>query len=149
MYRTLSLTGAPKIESLRGAVRYLRSENSYLKSQDLLKQLNTLPSYTPLPPAFPPSFAEDDASVSIPDTAFDRARRFASESKALFKEAAALSSRPKVVDLTKAKRSGSGTGPAAWQSRARLPQEQFDRRKEEVERLRKKIEGLRELRTAL
>ncbi|KDN40672.1 hypothetical protein RSAG8_08001, partial [Rhizoctonia solani AG-8 WAC10335] len=31
------------IESLRGAVRFLRHENSYLKSQDLLRELNALP----------------------------------------------------------------------------------------------------------
>ncbi|CAE6490107.1 unnamed protein product [Rhizoctonia solani] len=31
------------IESLRGAVRFLRHENSYLKSQDLLRELNSLP----------------------------------------------------------------------------------------------------------
>ncbi|CAE6488914.1 unnamed protein product [Rhizoctonia solani] len=32
-----------QIESLRGAVRFLRHENSYLKSQDLLRDLNALP----------------------------------------------------------------------------------------------------------
>ncbi|KAJ1310514.1 hypothetical protein OPQ81_007245 [Rhizoctonia solani] len=32
-----------QIESLRGAVRFLRHENSYLKSQDLLRELNSLP----------------------------------------------------------------------------------------------------------
>ncbi|KAH7340157.1 dynein associated protein-domain-containing protein [Rhizoctonia solani] len=32
-----------QIESLRGAVRFLRHENSHLKSQDLLRELNALP----------------------------------------------------------------------------------------------------------
>ncbi|KAL8277717.1 hypothetical protein RQP46_009839 [Phenoliferia psychrophenolica] len=35
-----------QIDSLRGAVRFLRSENSYLKSQDLLSELDQLPLYT-------------------------------------------------------------------------------------------------------
>ncbi|CAE6420329.1 unnamed protein product [Rhizoctonia solani] len=35
--------GDLEIESLRGAVRFLRHENSYLKSQDLLRELNALP----------------------------------------------------------------------------------------------------------
>ncbi|KAG8700816.1 hypothetical protein FRC11_012636, partial [Ceratobasidium sp. 423] len=35
--------GDLEIESLRGAVRFLRHENSYLKGQDLLRELNALP----------------------------------------------------------------------------------------------------------
>ncbi|KAG8695388.1 hypothetical protein FRC09_009176 [Ceratobasidium sp. 395] len=44
-----------QIESLRGAVRFLRHENSYLKSQDLLRELHALPALSsrssqPTPP---------------------------------------------------------------------------------------------------
>lgn len=35
-----------QIESLRGAVRFLRSENSTLKAKDFLLELEELPSYT-------------------------------------------------------------------------------------------------------
>lgn len=144
----LLTAAARQIESLRGAVRYLRSENAYLKSRDLFKQLNTLPSYTVDPPRFPPSLdaASSAQHVSAPDTHEDRARRFGAESKALLKKVAEISSRPKVVDLSLAKRGQTGQG---WQARSRLPLEQFTRRKEEVDRLRKKIESLKELRTAL
>jgi len=39
-----------QIEALRGAVRFLRSENSYLKGQDLLKELYALPKLPDLVP---------------------------------------------------------------------------------------------------
>lgn len=38
-----------QIESLRGAVRFLRTENGYLKGQDLLKEIQSLPSLGPAP----------------------------------------------------------------------------------------------------
>ncbi|CAE6345447.1 unnamed protein product [Rhizoctonia solani] len=49
------LEQASRIESLRGAVRFLRHENSYLKSQDLLRELNSLPSLgnKPIPVSLP------------------------------------------------------------------------------------------------
>ncbi|KAG9118459.1 hypothetical protein FRC07_007022, partial [Ceratobasidium sp. 392] len=40
-----------QIESLRGAVRFLRHENSYLKSQDLLRELHALPALSSRPSA--------------------------------------------------------------------------------------------------
>ncbi|QRW26877.1 Dynein associated protein [Rhizoctonia solani] len=44
-FLTIYVANTPpsQIESLRGAVRFLRHENSYLKSQDLLRELNSLP----------------------------------------------------------------------------------------------------------
>ncbi|KAG0150545.1 hypothetical protein CROQUDRAFT_38151 [Cronartium quercuum f. sp. fusiforme G11] len=171
-----------QIESLRGAARFLRAENSYLKSQGLLKQLNTLPSYSVHPPAFPPVLDDDsDASLSLrkstdePHSPFeiadhrptltraDQLRKMKSESKQLYKEAIAITAHPKVVDLTRVKRRGvsenggeqpgpEGDGQSTirlktgkvWQLKERLPQVQFERRKEEVERLRRKIEAFKE-----
>lgn len=168
-----------QIESLRGATRFLRAENFYLKSQGLLKQLNTLPSYSVLPPAFPPVLEGDsdpsstepksDADSSSPFdsnyrpnmTRAEQLRKMTSESKRLYKEALTISAHPRVVDLTQVKRrnltaanlepSGEDTQSDSrpktgrvWQLKERLPQVQFDRRKEEVERLRKKIEAFKE-----
>ncbi|KAH9816776.1 dynein associated protein-domain-containing protein [Melampsora americana] len=168
-----------QIESLRGATRFLRAENYYLKSQGLLKQLNTLPSYSVLPPSFPPVLGGDSdpgstepKSDTDPSSPFDsnyrpnmsraeQLRKMTSESKRLYKEALTISAHPRVVDLTQVKRrnvtaanlepsseySQSESRPKTgrvWQLKERLPQVQFDRRKEEVERLRKKIEAFKE-----
>lgn len=159
-----------QIESLRGATRFLRSENAYLKSQALFRQLNALPSYSVLPPAFPPVFPGDsndglespdgeqqDATSHSPGelNPSDQLRKFAEESKKLYREALTISANPKVVDLTVVKRhrllpsdsNGSsqhhGKGKV-WQLKERLPEVQYARRKEEVERLRKKIEAFKQ-----
>lgn len=80
------------------------------------------------------------------------------ESKKLYKEALAITAHPKVVDLTQVKRrpplqhGDDGdqknelrlTTGKVWQLKERLPHIQFDRRKEEVEQLRKKIEAFKE-----
>ncbi|MBW0486792.1 hypothetical protein O181_026507 [Austropuccinia psidii MF-1] len=151
-----------QIESLRGATRFLRAENSYLKSQNLFKQLNTLPSYSVLPPPFPPILEGDSDGVSTsgsivsneldqnnhllnqPDEN-DQLRKLAIESTKLYKEALKISATPKVVDLTLVKRrtlqSSEPVGKRkVWQLKERLPQVQHEKRKIEVERLRKKIE---------
>ncbi|KAG8679760.1 hypothetical protein FRC08_016754 [Ceratobasidium sp. 394] len=53
-----------QIESLRGAVRFLRHENSYLKSQDLLRELHALPALSPR--TSPPTPAPLRINVSTP-----------------------------------------------------------------------------------
>jgi len=52
-----------QIESLRGAVRFLRTENGYLKGQDLLKEIQSLPPLGPAPYDTPqtPHVAADGA----------------------------------------------------------------------------------------
>ncbi|KAL5476529.1 hypothetical protein ACEPAI_3386 [Sanghuangporus weigelae] len=59
-----------QIEALRGAVRYLRRENSYLKGQDLLREIQALP---PIPgfssrPSTPPLDPSDSTSESDSDS---------------------------------------------------------------------------------
>ncbi|KAH9443907.1 hypothetical protein Pst134EA_025674 [Puccinia striiformis f. sp. tritici] len=156
-----------QVESLRGATRYLRAENSYLKSQTLLKQLNALPSYSVSPPAFPPvlpgdsegnpsSMDADQTSTEdlrSPSNPIDQLRKFTEESKKLYREALSISANPRVVDLSIVKRptflpnpSGSNVkNPAkVWQFKERLPEVQVAKRKEEIEKLRAKIEAFKQ-----
>ncbi|KNZ45590.1 uncharacterized protein VP01_7g30 [Puccinia sorghi] len=156
-----------QVESLRGATRFLRAENSYLKSQSLLKQLNALPSYSVLPPAFPPVLpgdvddskeglgeldeAGDEDWRQAPQNAREQLRKAAQESRQLYREALALSANPRVVDLSIVKRSSSSsssptqlpTRTKVWQFKDRLPQVQVAKRKEEIENLRRKIEAFK------
>ncbi|OAV92880.1 hypothetical protein PTTG_02031 [Puccinia triticina 1-1 BBBD Race 1] len=167
-----------QVESLRGATRFLRAENSYLKSQSLLKQLNALPSYSVLPPTFPPvlpgdadgnpsspgpgqTTQEDELPTASPANPTDQLRKFAEESKRLYREALAISASPRVVDLSIVKRpvllhpSSSATpgleqpdkrsaATKVWQFKERLPQVQVAKRREEIEKLRAKIEAFKQ-----
>lgn len=151
-----------QVESLRGATRFLRAENSYLKSQSLLKQLNALPSYSVLPPSFPPVLpgdvddsngrlgeldeAGDEGLKEAPKNAREQLRKAAQESRQLYREALALSANPRVVDLSIVKRPSSSSSPTrtkVWQFKDRLPQVQVAKRKEEIETLRRKIEAFK------
>lgn len=62
-----------QIESLRGTVRFLRTENGYLKGQDMLRELRSLPPidvpskfYVPssTPPLVPDTGSDDDVPTS-------------------------------------------------------------------------------------
>jgi len=62
-----------QIETLRGTVRFLRTENGYLKGQDMLRELRSLPPldvpskfYIPssTPPLVPDTGSDDDVPVS-------------------------------------------------------------------------------------
>ncbi|PLW33329.1 hypothetical protein PCANC_25944 [Puccinia coronata f. sp. avenae] len=159
-----------QVESLRGATRFLRAENSYLKSQGLLKQLNALPTYSVLPPAFPPVLPGDsDGSLRSPGadqteedevhaaaSPTDQLRKAAEESRRLYREALAISANPRVVDLSIVKRPSllpaSASDPPqllpgrtkVWQFKERLPEVQVAKRKEEIDKLRKKVEAFKQ-----
>jgi dynactin 1 len=123
--------GIEQIESLRGAVRYLRAQNALLKSDSLLSDLATLPSYT----------QATAAAGGVPGgggSSDDDARSVASESKALLKEAVALSSAPRVVDLSKV-RPGKG-----WVRAESRPERQFAARQGKVQELLRRVDALRE-----
>lgn len=59
-----------QIDALRGTVRFLRTENSYLKGQDLLREIEALPplnepmSREPTPPLVPSTLSDSDDSDS-------------------------------------------------------------------------------------
>ncbi|CAE6385420.1 unnamed protein product [Rhizoctonia solani] len=119
-----------QIESLRGAVRFLRHENSYLKSQDLLRELNTLPPLgkkpapAPLPrisrpitrpiirPRSPVSeVSEEEFLMEETRDEYDTEEfeeedsppsphTLATESKLLYRDLLSFAARPRVVDLS-------------------------------------------------
>lgn len=133
-----------QISSLRGAVRFLRSENSYLKSQDLLTELDSLPSYTipslTLPPSPPHSPTGLPSTRSSPSPL-----SFALESKLLLREARLLSSTPRLVDLSAVKPGGQ----RGWQPKARAPRNQWLAEKERANVLGRKVERLWEMRPTM
>jgi dynactin 1 len=115
-----------RISSLRSAVRFLRSENAFLKSHDLVSDLDALPTNEspPTPPltpernsndGFPPSRERDDGQEAeeeeglrtglpwMPTTNRTSSplqpESFAVRSKRLLREARLLSCTPRLVDL--------------------------------------------------
>lgn len=136
-----------QIESLRGAIRFLRSENSYLKSQDMLGTLEDLPTYTvaSAPPPSTPSQLAGIPARSLREISTDptaRRREFASESRQLLLEARLLSATPKVVDLSLPQR-------GRWQPGSRAPQHQLRAEKERVQDLARRVDKLWQMRPQL
>lgn len=129
-----------QIDSLRGAVRFLRSENSYLKSQDLLAELEQLPTYAavPSPAAAAHGIPTRPQQLLTTDPAVFR-QSFAAESKLLLREARVLSATPRLVDLSLVKPGGRSAG---WQPSARAPESQFLAEKERARTLGRKVERL-------
>lgn len=147
-YRTL-LTRL-QLEALRGTVRFLRTENSYLKGQDMLREIEALPplpppSKRPQTPSLEPSTlggAESDADdgPSTPPTL----RSLATETKLLYRDVIRFSASPRVVNLSvvNAKRTEAAAGGSSWISRKQMPAHQMLERKAEAERLRDRVRGL-------
>ncbi|KAH7886311.1 dynein associated protein-domain-containing protein [Phlebopus sp. FC_14] len=148
-----------QIEALRGTVRFLRTENSYLKGQDLLKEIQTLP---PLPepisrlstPALDPSNLSDseDSDSDVPQTP-PTIRSLATETKMLYRDVIKFSSSPRVVDLSarnakQADGEGNRTGKG-WVRKKHTPAYQVFERKMEAERLSRRVRGLLDRASAL
>ncbi|KWU42651.1 hypothetical protein RHOSPDRAFT_20774 [Rhodotorula sp. JG-1b] len=140
-----------RISSLRSAVRFLRSENAFLKSHDLVSDLDALPTYE-LPPT-PPLTPEKpkDGSSPLP------LESFAVRSKRLLREARLLSCTPRLVDLrplsapptssattAAAAAADSSAPPLLRSSRRRDPRNQLWAEKERARRLERKVALLRE-----
>ena len=146
----------PQIDALRGTVRFLRTENSYLKGQDLLREIDSLP---PLPgtaarrPATPP-LEPSTISDSDSETDHDGARlatppprislrALATETKLLYRDVIQFSSSPRIVDLSvvNAKRAEAKNGKV-WMPKKKTPAHQVWQRKAEAERLSRRVQGL-------
>lgn len=144
-----------QIDSLRRAVRFLRSENTFLKSQDLLEELSSLPTYDlpPTPPASPPRPA------GLPSRPRQRlsadilvsSQSFAGQSRALLREARVLAATPRMVDISfiKPPPGSSKTTGAPWRPSARSPLIQYTLEKERVESLGRRVDRLVESRPNL
>ncbi|GAA5901065.1 hypothetical protein JCM5296_007301 [Sporobolomyces johnsonii] len=145
-----------QITSLRSAVRFLRSENSYLKSQDLLADLDSLPSYAlpPTPPFTPEPSSDEDDSVPAPSLsrlskklATLPAQSFATQSQQLLREARLVSATPRLVDLSQIAPIGA-KGRRGWQPAQRDPRHQLWAEKERARELERKVKLLWEARPA-
>ncbi|KIJ13750.1 hypothetical protein PAXINDRAFT_170080 [Paxillus involutus ATCC 200175] len=147
-----------QIEGLRGAVRFLRTENSYLKGQDLLKEIQSLPplpepvSRLPTPPLDPSGLSDsDDSDSEVPFTP-PTMRSLATETKMLYRDVIKFSSSPRVVDLSAlhGKRGdGEGKTVRGWMRRKDTPAQQVLERKLEAERLSRRVRGLLDRASAL
>ena len=141
-------------------MRFLRNENSFIKGQDLLKEIEALPELTPLPPpraatpALVPSTASDSSeSESDNEPRAPRTLRdLAVESKLLYREVIKYSASPRLVDLSVrraaaqgAEKEGQVPARKAWLPRKKTPAYQLFERKMQGERLGKRLKGLLEL----
>lgn len=160
-----------QIEAYRGTVRFLRMENSYLKGQDLLHEMQALPelrvpsslSRTPTPPLEPSGLSDTDeendesdwkdspgAKSKPPPTL----RSLATETKLLYRDVIKFSASPRVVDLSVTSASRSRTKKLedgsvvvvgrGWVPRKKMPAHQVWERKVEAERLSRRVKGLME-----
>ncbi|KAG6812629.1 hypothetical protein H0H92_001712 [Tricholoma furcatifolium] len=136
-----------QIDALRGTVRYLRTENSYLKGQDLLKEIDSLPplpvpiSRMPTPPLDPSGLSDSDESDSEASSPLPTLRSLATETKQLYRDVIKFSSSPRVVDLSAlhAKRA-EAKGGKVWLPKKQTPAHQVMERKMEAERLSRRVQ---------
>ena len=144
-----------QIDALRGTVRFLRTENSYLKGQDLLREIESLPplsepiSREPTPPLVPSTLSDSDDSDSdeLPPPTL---RTLAAESKLLYREVIKYTSSPRVVDLSVMRAKREGEKPHKhWMPKEKTPAYQVLKRKMEGERLGRRLQGLLERTSAL
>jgi dynactin 1 len=150
LYGPRSLTFV-QIEALRGAVRFLRNENAYLKGYDLLKEIQALPPlYTntrpPTPPldrSLTPSDSDDSdlegRSLRRPTTV----RNLATETKLLYRDVMQFSSSRRVIDLSALNTQRTEIGKV-WMPKKQTPAHQVWERKLEAEKLSRRVKGLLE-----
>ncbi|KZT73394.1 hypothetical protein DAEQUDRAFT_762303 [Daedalea quercina L-15889] len=145
-----------QIDALRGTVRFLRTENSYLKGQDLLREIESLPplhepvSREPTPPLVPSTLSDSEDSDCDEPPPPPTLRTLAAESKLLYREVIKYTSSPRVVDLSvmRAKRQGEKASKH-WMPKEKTPAYQVLKRKMEGERLGRRLQGLLERTSAL
>ncbi|KAI0066601.1 hypothetical protein BV25DRAFT_1820618 [Artomyces pyxidatus] len=141
-----------QLEGFRGAVRFLRMENSYLKGQDLLKEIQELPPLPepirrpPTPPLAPSGLSDtDDSDSESPSPPSLRA--LATERKLLYREVINFSSTPRVVDLsvaTSKDSEGRVKSSKAWMPVKKTPAYQFWERRRDAEQLNRRVQALLE-----
>jgi dynactin 1 len=139
-----------QIDSLRRAVRFLRSENTVLKSQDLLEELSSLPTYDlpPSPPASPdrPTGLPSHPHRRLPADPLVSRQSFASQSRALLREARVLASTPRMVDISFIKPLVPSSPTSARRTSSRSPLVQYTLERERVASLGRRVDSLAESR---
>lgn len=140
---------AEQVETLRAAIRFLRSENALLMGKQLYAEVKMLPALRPLQPLSPvpalePSGDDSDAESEGPATPKrlivahpDARHSLNTESKNLFREVASFAARPSIVDI-----SGLGANGPAWRSRKNSPAIQMWRIGRERQRLESRVGDL-------
>ena len=146
-------------------------ENSYLKGQDLLHEMQALPELrapsslprTPTPPLEPSGLSDTDedddefglgGSIKTGSKHPPTLRSLATETKLLYKDVIKFSASPRVVDLSvtaanqsRSKKLEDGSVVAVgrgWVPRKKMPAHQVWERKVEAERLSRRVKGLME-----
>ncbi|KGB74790.3 dynactin 1 [Cryptococcus deuterogattii R265] len=142
---------AEQVESLKGAVRFLRSENALLKSRELYNDIHSLSAlqyrFEPQMPDLVPSnipTSPSSSESSLPTTPTHSPMRslpmtkhiIEVESRILLHQMAKFQASAKVVDI-----SNLG-GKEGWKSRKNAPELQYREWKKKEKRLEKKLEGL-------
>lgn len=128
-------------------------ETSYLKGHDLLREVESLPplpvtmSREPTPPLVPSRASDSDGSDSdseSPSTPVSL-HTLAAESKVLYREVIKYASTPKIVDLSASRANrGDRAEGKLWLPRKKTPAYQIWERRQEGERLGKRLKGLLE-----
>ena len=125
-------------------------ENSYLKGQDLLREIESLPplvqpiTRTPTPALDPSGNTDTEESDSddespAPPTLFS----LSTETKRLYRDVMKYSSAPRVVDLTDLNtKRAAAKGGKVWVPKKKTPGHQVIERKMEGERLTRRVHGL-------
>jgi len=143
-------------------------ENSYLKGQDLLHEMQALPelrapssSRMPTPPLEPSGLSDTDEEDDESDPGGSpktktkpppTLRSLATETKLLYRDVIKFSASPRVVDLSttsanRSKKLEDGSVVAVgrgWVPRKKMPAHQVWERKVEAERLSRRVKGLME-----
>lgn len=138
-----------QLEALRGTVRFLRMENSYLKGQDLLREIQTLPllpepiNREPTPPLEPSGLSDTDSDSDEPSSP-PTLRSLATETKLLYRDVIKFSTTPRVVDLSELNARRAEGKAKSWVPRKKNPAQQVYERKMEAERLTRRVRGLLE-----
>ena len=134
---------ADQVEALRGAVKFLRSENAYLKSVDLARQLHDLPPLASVGKLSASRASEEkegegakigEKEVGVPAVRKTRGldiQAVSAEARKLHDQLCAM---PKVVDLSKVTR--------AWQPIEQQPQMQYWSQRESKRRMADRIRTL-------
>ncbi|KAJ3806251.1 dynactin [Lentinula aff. lateritia] len=157
--------------ALRNTVRFLRTENAYLRGYDLLREIQALPiipvprTSRPLTPALDPSGLSDtdmdtgedtDEDTSPSKTKTEKKKNILSgphslplltETKLVYRSVMEYTSSPRVVDLSEvnARRLEVSRGRGGvWMPRKRMPAHQVLERKVRGERLGERVRGLME-----
>lgn len=137
-----------QLDALRRTVRFLRTENSFLKGQDLLREIEALPklplpmSRQQTPPLVPSGLSDTDDSDSEGPSTPVSLTTLAAESKLLYREVFKYTASPRVVDITS--RTSKDGHSRAWVPKKKTPAYQVWERRMEGEKLSRRVKGLLE-----